>query len=1135
MPRIFDNIEQPLLPALTQTLALTHRADFCVGYFNLRGWQAIDSYIEAWPGGEGQCCRLIVGMQAAPNEQLRQAYRLSDEEEGIDLTQAARLKRQAAEEFRRQLTHGAPNNADEAGLRHLAKQIREQKVVVKLFLRHPLHAKLYLLYRNDPINPIVGYLGSSNLTFSGLSKQGELNVDVLDGDASQKLAKWFEDRWADKFCLDISEELIQVLEESWASETGYTPYEIYLKMAYHLAQEARAGISEFTLTPEFEKDLFPFQKEAVKIAARYLNREGQHGVLIGDVVGLGKTRMAAALAKVFEEDTGVSTLVICPKNLTPMWQRVIDDYGLRGKVMSSSVVIQELPRITVSSRFKLVILDESHNFRNREGQRYRAIREYIESSESKCILLTATPYNKTYLDLSAQLRLFIQDDHLLPIRPEQMLRETDEATLANWQVTENTLAAFERSVYADDWRELMRLYLVRRTRSFIKRHYAEQDEKGRYFLRYRDGRPAYFPDRQPRTLKFPVRTDHQYARLYSEDVVQIINDLRLPRYGLANYLRPNADSLADAKERPLLDNLSRAGKRLIAYCRTNLFKRLESSGQAFVLSLDRHILRNYIYLHAIDNDLPIPLGTQDAEFLDPGHNDEDADRPGLLVNADDDGETENEAVGAAEAVTSEFTTRRYKARAREIYDLYRNQYARRFKWLKPSLFRDDLAKNLRADAEALMSVLAQSGMWQAGEDRKLARLVKLLTRDHQGEKVLVFSQFADTVEYLTTELKRQGITAVEGVTGESSDPTQLAWRFSPISNDRRQEVGPLDELRVLIATDVLSEGQNLQDSHIVVNYDLPWAIIRLIQRAGRVDRIGQEAETIQCYSFLPAEGVEQIIRLRARVRQRLHENGEVIGADEQFFENEQANRDLRDLYTEKSGILDDDPGTDDTDPASQAYAIWQEVVKENPKLARKIESLPDVVYSTRAPDLTGLDGEGVLVYMRTAGGLDTLGRVNTQGELVQQAPLAILRAAACEPDTPARPRHADHHTLVKAAVQQMAREARTGIGALGRSTGVRYKVYMKLKAYHDDLKAHAPLFVNEELAKTIDMIYRHPLREAAKDILNRQLRSGIADSELARLVINLRHEDRLCLIPQAEDQAADAEPKIICSLGLFNT
>ena len=118
--------------------------------------------------------------------------------------------------FREQLTVGAPTNEDEAGLRRLAAQIKAKKVVVKLFLRHPLHAKLYLLFRPDPINPTVGYLGSSNLTLAGLSKQGELNVDVLDHDACQKLAEWFEDRWNDRWCIDISEELVKIIEESWA-------------------------------------------------------------------------------------------------------------------------------------------------------------------------------------------------------------------------------------------------------------------------------------------------------------------------------------------------------------------------------------------------------------------------------------------------------------------------------------------------------------------------------------------------------------------------------------------------------------------------------------------------------------------------------------------------------------------------------------------------------------------------------------------------------------------------------------------------------------------------------------------------------------------------------------------------------
>ena len=125
------------------------------------------------------------------------------------------------------------------------------KLVVKVYLRHPLHAKLYLLYRQDPINPMIGYLGSSNLTLAGLAQQGELNVDVLDSDACAKLANWFEDRWGDRWCLDISEELAEIIDESWASEKPTPPYHVYLKMAYHLAQEARAGLAEFQIPKVF--------------------------------------------------------------------------------------------------------------------------------------------------------------------------------------------------------------------------------------------------------------------------------------------------------------------------------------------------------------------------------------------------------------------------------------------------------------------------------------------------------------------------------------------------------------------------------------------------------------------------------------------------------------------------------------------------------------------------------------------------------------------------------------------------------------------------------------------------------------------------------------------------------------------
>lgn len=1125
MPRIFDNIDQRLLPALRETLTTADHADFCVGYFNLRGWRGLSSYIEEWEGGEGECCRLLVGMQPPPEDTFRDAMRLDQRDDGIDNQRASHLREELAKQFREQLTVGVPTRADEKGLRQLARQIRDEKVKVKLFLRHPLHAKLYLLYRPDPIAPIVGYLGSSNLTLAGLSRQGELNVDVVDSDACEKLENWFEERWNDRWCIDISEELVKIIEQSWAREKRIPPYHIYLKMAYHLSNEAREGLNEFQIPRDFEGKLFEFQTAAVKIAAHHLNRRG--GVLIGDVVGLGKTLMGTALARIFEDDHDLETLIICPKNLVRMWEDYRDEYRLRGRVLSSSRVISELPNLR---RYRLVLIDESHNLRNREGKRYGAIQEYIQENDSKVILLSATPYNKTYLDLSNQLRLFVGEDEDLGIRPEQLIRKLggEAAFSSKHQRGPRTLAAFEQSEYIDDWRELMRLYLVRRTRSFITENYAEtESQTGRKFLSFPDGARSYFPTRTPKTVKFAIddqNPDDPYAQLYSQPVVNIISNLKLPRYGLANYIDGRPSKPPTDSEQKQLENLSRGGKRLIGFSRTNLFKRLESSGQVFIQSVERHILRNHIFLYAIENNKPLPIGSQNAEMLDSRLYDEDADDLNLTSDPfDDDIDDTEEKFDDTNSQFVSYTTDAFNEKAAEIYQLYTTQYRSRFRWIRPDLFSQPLWTDLTDDAHALLEVLQQYGTWDAEKDAKLNALENLLTQSHSDDKVLVFTQFADTVRYLNDALLERGITQIEEVTGDTSDPTELARRFSPISNNRQNRQ---NELRVLISTDILSEGQNLQDCAIVVNYDLPWAIIRLVQRAGRVDRIGQEAENILCYSFLPAEGVERIINLRGRVRARLHQNEEVIGTDEAFFEDDDDRQVIVDLYNEQAGLLDDELDND-VDLASYAYQVWKNAITEDPQLEEIISELPSVVYSTQSHPPTDAEPEGALIYMRTGEENDALAWVDREGQSVTESQFAILQAAACQPDTPALPPLENHHDLVRKGTELMITEERSIGGGLGRPSGARFRTYQRLTQYAEDVQEM--LFNTQELRRAIEDIYRYPLRQGATDTLNRQLRSGISDQALAELVIDLRDDDRLCII---QEEKQTREPQIICSLGL---
>jgi uncharacterized protein YegP (UPF0339 family) len=605
---------------------------------------------------------------------------------------------------------------------------------------------------------------------------------------------------------------------------------------------------------------------------------------------------------------------------------------------------------------------------------------------------------------------------------------------------------------------------------------------------------------------------------------------------LGNYVSKVAEKNASPYVKSQIDGLSRAGKRLMGFSRTNLFKRLESGGMAFLLSVERHILRNYVFLHAIENKLPLPIGTQAAEYLDTTRTDEDENIQSELFDDAEifgsDGENVEDALEDFDFLYQKHSVEDFKKRAREIYRQYETDYKRRFKWINSEYFKPSLKKQLKDDAENLIDLLKTNGTWDVAKDAKFNALLDLLQNRHRDEKVLVFTQFADTAYYLERELKKAGVEKLAFATGSSNNPTELAWRFSPISNEKSKSISDEDELRVLIATDILSEGQNLQDSHIVVNYDLPWAIIRLIQRAGRVDRIGQNADEILCYSFLPSDGIEKIIKLRKRVEQRLHENAEVVGTDESFFEDELNTESLKDLYHEKAGILDDESDSE-VDLASQAFQIWKNAIDQEPKLEKTIRDLPNVSFSTRHHQTSSGLPEGVLMYIRTTEGNDALSWVDKSGKTVTESQLAILQAAQCHPETPAIPRHPRHFNLVEKGVDEIIQENKHTGGGLGRPSGARYKVYHQLKAYLEE--GRGALFdilpETKALANTIDDIYRYPLKQSATDLLNKRLRENIGNHTLAELVMALRNDDALSL---KEEETELQEPQIICSMGLFD-
>lgn len=1103
MPQIIDNIEKKLRPALLETLEESNALDACVGYFNLRGWDALVEPADELPGLEGRpSVRVLIGMQDQPNSRLREELRLVKRSERMDNATATRLRHVAATELRDQLTWGVPTTRDERTLRALRRQLVEGKVAVKLYLKHNLHAKLYLCHRYNPVPvPRVGFVGSSNLTFSGMERQGELNVDVLPHDDTEKLQKWFDGRWSDRFSLDITQDLIDILDESWAAERLVRPYVMHLKVAYHLSRDARAGLIEFGLPESMQRTLLEYQSAAVRITARNLLERG--GAMIGDVVGLGKTIVATAVALVLQEEQGFETLIVCPKNLVKMWEGYVHRYRIHAKVVSLSMVHKELADLR---RYRLLVIDESHNLRNSKRRDYAAIRDYVSLNDPKVLLLTATPFNTSMADVAHQLGIFVDDDQDLGVRPEAAIEEMGELDfLTRCDDKPSTLRAFSLSEKAEDWQRLLAQFLIRRTRRFIRDNYAKIDpENKRAYLIFGDGSNHYLPERVPKPLPFETTEDDPASDMASRDVLAALDSLKLPRYDLRRYVKPNAPR-PSPEEQFFLRDLERAGGNLLGFTRTMLMKRLSSSGAVFLQSLTRHLLRNHIHLQAIRSDGFLPIGTVDDSqmFTDVGEV--------LSIPVMEDTKFDADLAGYE-----------WDELASHALDQLVEKDPSNVTWVRPALFTGELLQDLQADNATIERLLGRFGTWNHRTDSKLDALEGLLTEDHPDAKVLVFSEYADTATYVAEALKERGIGRIASVTGSNEDPTTLARRFSPMSN---AELGittpPEQELRVLVATDVLSEGQNLQDAAIVVNFDLPWAIIKLIQRAGRVDRIGQRAEEVLVYTFLPTGGVEGVLNLRRRVAERLERNASVFGSDERFLNTPGEANIIEGLFDEDKPFPD---GEDDeqVDYASAAYEIWRNAEENHPAMAQAAVELPDVTYATTTPR-DGTRG-GVLVYTLSAFGVDRIGFTPLDGRPSWRlSPYEALQITACPPDTPPLPRLEKHHELVQAALDgPLTADDHNPEGML---SGVRKRVYERVRNFVTDTTGQ--LFtLDADVDEAVDALYRSPLTEQAKQALSRALRDR-QPSDLLALVVQLHVEGRLSIDTTAEPD----DIRIVCSMG----
>jgi len=1085
MTHIFDNIDGRFGDQLQLTFKAFDRMDVAVGYFNLRGWQVFDELVKARPPGESPVARILIGMvSTGPHDETLDE--LQEKVDGrprpeADNDASNERKSHLIEQLRVQLMRGLSSSGDRKTLGSLRGLLATGVIEIKVFTRRALHGKTYVFHRDDVTNPITGYVGSSNLTAPGLLRNLELNVDVVDSTAAKELATWFEERWGDKFSRTVTAEILDLLDESWATPIPRPPYEIFLKVCYDLSRDVRDGLAEYSVPAEIEERLLEYQATAVRTLARRIMEH--RGSMLGDVVGLGKTLTGIAVALMLREEHGFMPLIVCPKNLVKMWEEHLDAYDLHGRVVPYSRVHTVLPELR---RYAFVIIDESHTLRNDTRRDYRAIQEYIQANESRVLLLTATPYNLRFRDVANQLALYVDEDEDLGISPTNALREDPKlADKVDGKIT--TLAAFRKSEDPGDWKRLMGEHLVRRTRSFIKNNYSLTDEDGGKYLEFSDGTQFRFPIRQARPIEHSFG-DYDPAFFMAGDVtLDTLRELKLPRYELGNYLARGMTW--DAHEKEFVDNLTRARGNVAGFVRTTFYKRLSSCGHSFIVSLGRHIARNELFTYALENGLAVPTGTiVDNNLIDYGDDDPTAFDLDVAEQFGDDPSRRYEALVAAKPAS--------------------------VSWYRSELFNSGLREAIEADTIELRALLASYGPWSAGADSKLAALITLLRDEHTEEKVLLFTEYKDTANYVAGALREAGITNIGLATGDSEDPTALARRFSPKSNTlpgRDIDSGG-EELRVLISTDVLSEGQNLQDSHIVVNYDLPWAIIRLIQRAGRVDRVGQESDHVLVYSFFH-ESVDAVLSLRKRIADRLTANAEAFGSDEQFFGGHTEVKAITDLY---NGTIDDSDAPEDVDASSLAYQYWRTAAELDPALAARVAALPDMVDATRAKRITDTE-DGILCYVRTEAGTDGFGWATGDGTTSLLTGLEALHAFRATPNELGFEHRDDHYDLLATLVHgNLSSPSATA----GRLRGVRRMIWSRLGNTLEKYDASTD--------EALDALFQHALTGEADRRLRKALRDGTNNADLAARVAVLHREDRLVV----ESRSGNDPVRIVSSMGV---
>lgn len=934
MSRLIDNSSQTFEAALKNTLPQTDRVDILTAYFYFSGFSMLAKELK------DKHIRILVGKSIDPNavDELSAAFR-SYPNVDLDAYQNKRNYSLSRSQRKQEYTESYIRLVNKSSLSDSFDDTRSQEMQ-RIFERklqdgsleirltsESNHAKTYILTNKPEFSANgdskgVVFMGSSNFTYSGLIGQGELNHRFSDNQDYDKYQEYFNKLWNDSNAIDIqtrdsNDEFLKEIKQRLWLHAKPDPYKIYVRILHELYYQANEN--DLKTPSSISGGKFTnlrYQLDAIRDGIDCINKN--NGVIIADVVGLGKSIIAAAIAHNLDIQR---TFIIAPPHLIQQWNDYIQDFGIRGAIVESGGKIERLhERYATSDQPALFIIDEAHRYRNELTDDYQYLHQLTRSHvENKVVLLTATPYNNRPQDLFAMVKLFqtpsrstINSVDNLSLRFHELIAKYRSLERkGKKEMTERIKADLQK--LSQELRVLIEPVIIRRSRIDLKEiHEYAEDLKTQKIS---------FPE-----VEGPLLIEYDLGSI-REQYINTLVKLTKPeeesgfigaRYMSATYLR-NPEEFVKKYEHFFDEtDLQQAQRNLAEFMKRLLVMRFESSKYAFKSTLENIIQSHRNFIKWWEKGF-VPI-LKKGTLQDP----DELSLDELLENIE-------------LANIGEYDVDKIKKIAVPIpIDMFKGN------------FITEVKNDLKLLSEVFREWFANNNI---GDDPKLSKVeveISKLLKQNKNRKIVIFSSFADTACWVAEQLQQHGFHRTLLYTGssKSSDRIVVSQNFDASLKKSEQK----DDYDIIVATDALSEGFNLHRAGIVINYDIPYNPTRVVQRIGRINRINKKVfDKIFILNFFPTDIGAPIANIKNIATLKMLLINSIVGSDTKTLTpDEDLQSYFKKVYTE-ADVSSDEASWDNE------YRNAYNVIKHNQPLLDEAMAIPErtrIVRTNREMDIS---------------------------------------------------------------------------------------------------------------------------------------------------------------------------------------